>query len=100
LEEYYWRWYVYGELRRGVPPGIALVVSGLAFSSHHVIILAVYLPGEYFWTLTMGLSSAVAFGGIFWAWLYQRTRTLLGPWLSHALVDAGLMCVGYDLLFA
>src|SRR5262245_54727663 len=37
LEEYYWRWAVFGWLRKFVPLPWAMVLSALAFMSHHVI---------------------------------------------------------------
>jgi membrane protease YdiL (CAAX protease family) len=37
-------------------------------------------------------------GGAFWAWLYHRSRSLWGPWLSHALVDATIFVIGWDLI--
>ena len=43
-------------------------------------------------------ASAVAIGGAFWAWLYNRTNSLLAPWVSHALIDAGIFWIGYDLV--
>jgi len=97
LEEYYWRWFVFGWLRRYVPDVAAKVVSSLAFMSHHVIILSVYLPGQ-FWTLAVPFSLCVAGGGIVWAWLYDHTRSLYAPWVSHLLVDAALMLVGYEMV--
>ena len=30
--------------------------------------------------------------------MYRRSESLLAPWLSHALVDTGIMLIGYDLL--
>ena len=42
---------------------------------------------------------AVAVGGAFWAWLFQRTGSLVAVWWSHVLIDAALMAIGYDLLF-
>jgi membrane protease YdiL (CAAX protease family) len=97
LEEYYWRWFVFGWLRRYVPEGAAMVVSSLAFMAHHVIILSVYLPGQ-FWTLAVPFSLCVAGGGIVWAWLYDRTGSLYAPWISHLLVDAALMVLGYEMV--
>jgi membrane protease YdiL (CAAX protease family) len=44
------------------------------------------------------LSFAVALGGGFWAWLYERTGSIFGPWLSHLLIDAGIFWIGYDLI--
>ena len=32
------------------------------------------------------------------AWLYHRSRSLFGPWLSHALVDAGIVLVGFEIV--
>jgi membrane protease YdiL (CAAX protease family) len=40
----------------------------------------------------------VAAGGAVWAWVYHRSGSLLGPWLSHMLVDAGIFLVGYQML--
>lgn len=96
LEEYYWRWFVFQQLRHLIPLWPAIVVSALGFMGHHVIVL-----NEFFrdapW-LAWLLSSAVAIGGAFWAWLYARTGSILGPWLSHLLIDAGIFWIGYELL--
>lgn len=97
LEEYYWRWFVFGWMRLYMPVGVAIVLSSIGFMLHHVIILAIFLP-DHFWTLALPLSLCVAFGGGVWAWLYQRTGSLLGPWISHILIDAGIMAVGFDLM--
>jgi hypothetical protein len=98
LEEYYWRWFVFGELRRLTLVPAALGLSGLAFMAHHVIVLTVLFPG-LFLTLVVPLSAGVAAGGLFWAWLYHQSGSIYSCWLSHLLIDAGIMVVGYDLLF-
>jgi membrane protease YdiL (CAAX protease family) len=97
-EEYYWRWFVFGQLQRLLPLGPALVISSLGFMGHHVVVLAVYFPG-HFWTAALPFSLCIAIGGGFWAWLYHRTGTLYAPWLSHLLVDAAIMTIGYALVF-
>jgi membrane protease YdiL (CAAX protease family) len=98
LEEYYWRWFVYGRLRHHTLPAAAAVLSGLAFMGHHVLVLNVFFPG-WFWSAVVPLSACIALGGMAWAWLYERSGSLLGPWLSHAIVDLALMAIGYDILF-
>ncbi len=98
LEEYYWRWFVYGRLRGVVGEVTALVVSSLGFTLHHVLVL-----GTYFWhspLVTAALSLSIFVGGVFWAWLYRRSGSLLGPWIGHLLVDAGIFAVGYRMLFS
>ncbi len=96
LEEYYFRWFLFGQMRRLLPLPTALVLASLAFAAHHVFVLAVFFG----WTsplLWLGVAG-VAVAGAFWAWLYERSGSLLGPWVSHLLVDAALMTVGYQLL--
>jgi len=96
LEEYYWRWFLFGGLRRFMPVAAAVVLSSLAFTAHHVILLAIYFGMS--WT-TVFFSLCVAVGGAAWAWIYHRSGSLLGPWLSHLLIDAGIFVVGYDLVW-
>ncbi len=97
LEEYYWRWFLFGGLRRFMPVSAAVILSSLAFTAHHVILLAVYFGGSPLPTVFFSL--CVAVGGAAWAWIYHRSGSLLGPWLSHLLIDAGIFVVGYDLLW-
>ena len=95
LEEWYWRWFVYGRLRRWLPEGVAVALAAAAFASHHVVLLSFLLGGAGPAVWIFGL--AVAVGGAAWSLLYRWSGALWGAWLSHALVDAALMWVGYRL---
>jgi membrane protease YdiL (CAAX protease family) len=97
LEEYYWRWFVFRLLGRWLPISAAIAVSSAGFMAHHVMLLAHYFG----WTspATWIFSLAVAIGGAVWAWLYHRHGSLVGPWLSHLLVDAGIFIIGFDVVF-
>jgi membrane protease YdiL (CAAX protease family) len=99
LEEYYWRWFIFGQLRRLIHDWPANIVSSLAFMGHHVIVLGVYFPGRFF-SLALPFSLCVALGGGVWAWLYARERTLVAPWLSHMMVDGAIMAIGYSMVFS
>jgi len=96
LEEYYWRWFVFGQLRPLTGLGAAIVLSALAFMGHHVILLGVYFG--WFSAPHILFSAGVAVGGAVWAWIYHRSGSLYGPWLSHLLVDAAIFVIGYDLV--
>jgi membrane protease YdiL (CAAX protease family) len=98
LEEYYWRWFVFGQLRRRLTLPSAILHSSLGFMAHHVIVLAVFFPEQWF-TAVLPFSLCLAVGGAVWAWLYERSGSLYAPWLSHLLIDAALFGVGYDLFF-
>ena len=97
LEEYYWRWFVYGELKQQMPRGWAILFSSLGFMAHHVILLGIYFgfssPLAYFF------SAAVAVGGAVWAWWYDRQERILPCWVSHMIVDAGIFGLGYLIVF-
>ena len=96
LEEYYWRWFFFGQLRRITRPGAAIPLSAIGFMLHHVIVIACYFRPEH-WPLVAIFSVAVAIGGCAWAWLYYRTGSIYASWVSHAMVDIALMIIGYDL---
>lgn len=95
LEEYYWRWFVFRQLKSLLPLWPAVVISALGFMAHHVIVIGHYFG--YFTLVTWLFSFAVAIGGAFWAWLYHRSGSLLGPWLSHLLIDAAIFTIGYNI---
>ncbi|MEM7454824.1 MAG: CPBP family intramembrane glutamic endopeptidase [Planctomycetota bacterium] len=97
LEEYYWRWFVFGQLKKLVSVSGANIISSLGFMAHHVVLLAVFFES---WTspLTWLFSAGICIGGIFWAWLYEKTGSLKVVWISHLLVDAGIFFLGYLLL--
>jgi membrane protease YdiL (CAAX protease family) len=96
LEEYYWRWFVFAQLRKRISLPWAIAISSLGFMAHHVIVLGTFFG----WTSPLAylFSAGVAIGGVVWAWIYDRSGSLLGPWLSHMLVDAGIFLIGYDLV--
>lgn len=97
LEEYYWRWFVFGQLARYCSANVAIAVSALGFAAHHVIVLAAYFGATA--SITWLFSAAIAVGGAFWAWLYHRSGSLLGPWVGHLLIDAAIFTIGYAIVF-
>jgi uncharacterized protein len=59
----------------------------------------VFFPGaRQFFTLALPLSLGVAIGGGVWCWLYAKTGSLYAAWISHLLIDAAIMWIGYDLV--
>lgn len=95
VEEYYWRWFVYGQLRRILPGWRAHALAGAAFAAHHVVVTTQFFPIE--WGLCFGV--AVGLGGAVMSVLYERQRSLAGAWTCHLVADLGIMGIGYGLLF-
>jgi membrane protease YdiL (CAAX protease family) len=96
LEEYYWRWFVFWQLDRWCKLPLAIAISSVAFSAHHVLVLAHYFGCTS--PLTWLFTAAVAIGGAFWAWFYRASGSIYAPWLSHAIVDATIFAIGYDVI--
>ncbi len=97
LEEYYWRWFIFGRLRQWVSVPSAVAISSVGFTLHHVIVLAKFLGVASLATWLGAVS--VGIGGAVWALLYHRSDRLFGVWCSHALVDAAIFWIGYTLIF-
>ena len=103
LEEYVWRWFVYRQVEAIVPASFGptgrtiTAVAGAAalFTAHHVILLAAWVGPA----VNALASAGVFIGALIWSTLFARTRSLWPCYLSHALADAAILVMGYDLLF-
>jgi membrane protease YdiL (CAAX protease family) len=98
LEEYYWRWFLLGGLiQRGIAKSRAILVSSLAFTAHHVVVVAGYVPRDR-WPLVVLGSAGVLVAGLVWSWLFLRWRSVRSPWVSHVLVDLTVLALGWELV--
>jgi membrane protease YdiL (CAAX protease family) len=96
MEEYYWRWFVFGRMRTRLGAPAAVVLSSLAFAAHHFVALHEFLGSAWLAGL---FSLGIAVGGAVWAWHYHHTGRLWGVWVSHCIVDVAALSIGYYLLF-
>lgn len=94
FEEYYWRWFVFGQLRMRCGNAVAHVLAGLAFALHHIVIAGVYCGP----VRGLGLGLVVGAAGACWSLLYRRHGSLLGAWLAHVGCDLALMYLGWRVL--
>ena len=95
LEEYVWRWFVVRQCARLMKPWLAVLVSALGFTLHHILAMQVYFG----WPVTLAGALGIAFSGALWSWMFLRYRTIWPGWLSHALVDVAVFGLGYVLIF-
>lgn len=87
LEEYYWRWFLYGASG-------ASVFSAMAFSLHHFIVLDYYYDKATAFILTL----LVFAGGLIFNALYERKKNIWGAWAAHVGADLLIFYVGHILL--
>jgi hypothetical protein len=96
LEEFVFRWFVDSRLKQlGLWIGLAIPISALIFTAHHVLVLMAYFPAVE----TILFSLGVFVGGLLWSWLLRRHGSLVPGYLSHILVDLALFVVGASMLF-
>jgi len=95
IEEYYWRWFVFNGLMLKFSKTTAVIISSLAFASHHFIVAMQFVPLY----LAVIATILIFFLGVFWTELYLRTKNITGSWLSHFFADAIIMTIGYFLIF-
>jgi len=95
IEEYVYRWFVLRQCEALLRGPAALVASATVFTAHHIIAVSQYLDP----ILTVVASAGVFGGGLVWAWLYRRYRSIWPGWISHVIADVAVFGVGGWLLF-
>jgi len=93
LEEYFWRGFMFQELRNTVKPWLAYALTGIAFSFHHVMFYYNWFNLTFFLVVTLGL----IFYAIIMNFLFQRYKDLLSCWLVHAFVDVVQIGIGFAI---
>lgn len=94
VEEYFFRGVVFWNTLR-ISRIAAYIVSALMFSLYHMTIFGTWFSGSLLALALFGLF----IGGIFFAWLYQKTWGVWGAWIFHIFADLTLLVIGYGELF-
>ena len=99
LEEYVWRWFAYRKCATLFPQQggrIAVVLSSLFFTLHHILALA----AQFDWRITILASIGVFIGGVMWASLYRKYNSIWPGYLCHVLADLPIFLIGWWLISA
>jgi hypothetical protein len=94
IEEYFWRWFVVNGLMIKFKKWTVAIIAALFFSLHHFIVVSLLLP----FYLSFLFSISLFIVALSWTWIYFKTKSLYGPWLSHFFADAVVLTVGYLML--
>ncbi|GAA4846357.1 hypothetical protein GCM10023310_25420 [Paenibacillus vulneris] len=91
LEEWYWRGFLLHKLHAKKS---ALWISSLFYSLYHGIVL---LP---LFELPLSLLSCIPVfaAGMIWGWMSSKYRSLCGSILSHAMAEAGIMVLYFQIV--
>lgn len=95
FEEMFWRGIVYKELQHYASKRNANLISSFFFGAWHWVVLQTYC--EPLWAILLTL--AVMFGGVLFAYTYERTGTLASSIALHGLgADLPMVFVVYDCI--
>lgn len=83
LEEFFWRGFAFHELQQLMAPWKAHLITGIAFSLHHIIFYYSWFSFEIVMLVTIGLILYAIFMNLF----FKRFHDLLSCWIIHAMVD-------------
>lgn len=95
VEEYYWRWFLYGRLRTALGVFPSVMLASAAFALHHVVVMSQLVPGP--WGFALG--ACVGLGGALWCLMYEAQGTVAGAWACHLLTDLAVLGIGYRAIF-
>jgi uncharacterized protein len=95
IEEYVWRWFVFQKCEVIAGKRVAVWLSALFFTLHHVILLLVYCNDLKL--VALG-SIAVVVAGVVWARCFAIYRSLLPVYISHLAADLALQIISWQLL--
>ncbi len=95
MEEYVYRWFILRQSEQLFSATWAILMSAAVFTLHHIIAVSQYLNPLH----TVLASAGVFIGGVIWAWLYWRYRSIWPSWISHVLADIAVFGLGWWLIF-
>jgi len=94
LEEFFFRGFMFLELKKLNMKKTAYFTSSLAFSIYHIGNIQNWFNVWIFFLAILGLFV----GGIIFNYLDDRQNTFFNSWLVHICADLALVWIGYDLL--
>lgn len=97
IEEFIWRGFTYSQCAILMRDNLAILVSAILFTLHHII--AIYGYTHNLLVVILG-SLGVCFAGAIWSWLYRTYRSIMPGYISHIWADIAIGLVGWDLLFS
>jgi uncharacterized protein len=95
IEEYVWRWFVFQRCEVIAGKQVAVWLSALFFTLHHIVLLLAYCNDLKL--VAIG-SIAVFLAGVIWARCFAIYRSLLPVYLSHLAADLALQIISWQVL--
>ena len=94
LEEFFFRGFIFKNIKRGASLPFAYIFSSLAFALYHVAMMI----GWFSLPLTALIIAGLALGGVIFNYLSERFGTIFVPWGAHMFANFAINTIGFILL--
>ena len=94
LEEFFFRGFVFTNLKRLSGRKLAYIFSATAFSLYHVAMMIGWFSPALFLLVMVGLAA----GGMIFNWLNEKLDTIYCSWLTHMFANFAINTIGFMLL--
>ena len=94
LEEFFFRGFVFTNLKQHSGRKLAYIFSAAAFSMYHVAMMIGWFSPSLFLLVMAGL----VIGGMIFNWLNEKMDTIYCSWLTHMFANFAINTIGFMLL--
>ena len=94
LEEFFFRGFVFTNLKQHSGRKLAYIFSAAAFSLYHVAMMIGWFSPALFLLVMVGL----VIGGMIFNWLNEKLDTIYCSWLTHMFANFAINTIGFMLL--
>ena len=94
LEEFFFRGFVFTNLKQHSGRKLAYIFSAVAFSLYHVAMMIGWFSPALFLLVMVGL----VVGGMIFNWLNEKLDTIYCSWLTHMFANLAINTIGFMLL--
>ena len=94
LEEFFFRGFVFTNLKQHAGRKPAYIFSATAFSLYHVAMMIGWFSPALFLLVMVGLVA----GGMIFNWLNEKLDTIYCSWLTHMFANFAINTIGFILL--
>ena len=94
LEEFFFRGFVFTNLKQFSGKKLAYIFSATAFSLYHVAMMIGWFSPALFLLVMIGLAA----GGMIFNWLNEKLDTIYCSWLTHMFANFAINTIGFILL--
>lgn len=91
LEEFFFRGYLFLNLKDKVKPWIAYAFPSFLFSAYHMAIFATWFSPLVLGVILFGLAAV----GFFFNWLDAHEHSLIPSWIAHIFCDFAVIGIGW-----